>query len=297
MCYVRLRAVASTTRRPAGGERHDRRRLAGRRPRSRHDAVRLPDQPGRRRLLHGPEQRVGLDRARVHQHRRRGRLHRHQVLDRQPDRQLPGRLPVHLPGLPLGCVHVRQRLAAGRVGHYGRAGDHQLEHLPAGRRQRLRRRLRHLVQPDAHRQRPAHRHRADDLAEPQRARAAVRRRGRQRRQHRRPRLRRLVRPAERGRGRVHADGRRHLGQQTGPAAPGGRRDQARLPQPLVVPDRRRGRVRGLERRGRPGHHLLLRARGGRRRAVARPDPAAPPRPRPRSLARTRNIVSAHNSCH
>jgi hypothetical protein len=306
VCHVRPHAVPSTTRRTARGGRRDRRRPAGRRRhralpgrrlgRRRH-AVRLPDQPGRRRRLHGPEQRLGLDRPRVRQHRRRHRLQRDQLLDRQPDRQLSGRLPVHLQGLPLGRVHVRQRPAHPGVGDQGRHGDHQLEHFPARRRQRLRRGLRHLVQPDAHHQRPAQRHRADDLAEPPRSRAAVRLPGRHRRQPRRPQLQRLVRQADLGRGRVHADRRHHLGQQPGPAAPGGRRDRPRLPQPLVVPDRRGGRVRGLERRGRPGHQFLLPTRGRRRRAVAEPDPCAPPRSRPRPLRRCRNIVSAHNSCH
>ncbi len=43
-------------------------------------------------------------------------------------------------------------------------GDHELVHHAAGRQQRLRRGLRHLVQPDTDHHRPAERHRAHGLA-------------------------------------------------------------------------------------------------------------------------------------
>ena len=62
-------------------------------------------------------------------------------------------------------------------------GDHELVHHPAWRqRQRLRRRLRHLDQPDADHLRPAQRNRDHGLAQPQRQRPAIRLRGRHQRQ-------------------------------------------------------------------------------------------------------------------
>ena len=88
----------------------------------------------------------------------------------------PGRLPVHLPGLPLGQLHLGRPdgdPGPGLGPDHGQ-GDHELVHHAARRQQRLRRRLRHLVQPDTDHLRPAQRHRADGLAEPQRPGPAVR---------------------------------------------------------------------------------------------------------------------------
>ena len=85
------------------------------------------------------------------------------------DQRRSGRLPLDLQGLPLGSVHLEQRPARPGREHERGCGHHELEHHPDLYR-RLRRGLRHLVQPDPHHLRPAQRRGDDDLAQPQRPR-------------------------------------------------------------------------------------------------------------------------------
>ena len=202
-----------------------------------------------------------------------------------------GRLPVHLPGLPLGQLQLRR---ADLQPHRGLQpddgqGDDQLVHHPARRQQqRLRRGLRHLDQPDADHLRPAQRNRDHGLAQSQRQRPAVRLRGRQQRQPRRTYVQHLVRnPVQLGHGHLRHDQRGDLGQQPGCRHAGAGLGQPRLHQEQLVPDRRRGRVRAVAGRRRAGDQLLL---GQHQRQLAEPVTIAQPDDRlPRALRQVRRL--------
>ncbi len=184
-----------------------------RRPGRLHHPVQLADGRGRRRRVHGGEQRVELQRVRVRHHGRERRLHRRQLVHRQRDRRRARRLRRDIQGLPLGIVHHQQRPAHPGRRHDPGRGHHQLEHDPDLHR-RVRRGLRHLVQPDPDHLRPAQRRGDDDLDQPLRRRRTRRLGGRQQRLHRRQHLHGLGEPRQHLECRLLcAELRHHLGQQ------------------------------------------------------------------------------------
>src|SRR5215471_18238365 len=86
---------------------------------------------------------------------------------------------------------------------------------------------------------------------------------------------------------VHDDRRHHLGPPPRPAGAGGRRGQPRLHWQLLVPDRRRGRLRAVARRRGPGDQLVLGQRGRRRLTVAQRIATPIRLPRPSRMVPTR----------